>query len=135
MIVDTSAVVAVLREEPDAERHLQALVDAPVVRISAATLVELSVVVDGQRDPVLSRRLDEVLSAVGAIVEPFTAEHAAAARQAYRDFGKGSGHRAGLDLGDCFAYALADVSGESLLYKGADFSETDLRSALADGPP
>ena len=135
MIVDTSAVVAVLREEPDAEQYLEALVDAPVVRISAATLVELSVVVDRQRDPVLSRRLDELLTAVGVVVEPFTAQHAVAARQAYRDFGKGSGHRAGLNLGDCFTYALATASGESLLSKRSDFSETDLRPALDDAPP
>lgn len=132
MILDTSAVVAVLRGEPDAAAHLAAMRQADVLRISAATLVELSVVVDARRDPVVSRRLDELLDALGVVVEPFTATHAAAARHAYRDYGRGSGHAAGLNLGDCFSYALAAVTGEALLFKGADFVETDLRPALGD---
>ncbi|MEJ5943698.1 type II toxin-antitoxin system VapC family toxin [Pseudokineococcus basanitobsidens] len=130
MILDTSAVVAVLRGEPDAEDHLAAMSRADVLRISAATLVELSVVVDARRDPVLSRRLDELLDALDVVVEPFTATHAAVARDAYRDYGKGSGHPAGLNLGDCFSYALASVTGEALLFTGDDFGETDLRPAL-----
>lgn len=133
MILDTSAVVAVLRGEEDAHRHLAAMEGADRLRMSAATLVELTIVVDARRDPVLSRRLDELLDVLGVEVEPFDAEQAVLARRAYRDYGKGSGHAAGLNLGDCFTYALAAVSGEALLFKGDDFAATDLTAAL-DGP-
>ncbi|WP_298990259.1 type II toxin-antitoxin system VapC family toxin [uncultured Pseudokineococcus sp.] len=132
MIVDTSAVVAVLRGEQDAHRHLAAMEGADRLRMSAATLVELAVVVDARRDPVLSRRLDELVDVLGVEVQPFTAEQAAVARRAYRDYGKGSAHAAGLNLGDCFAYALAAVTGEALLFKGDDFAATDLMAALDD---
>lgn len=130
MIVDTSALVAILRGEHDADRYLEALVDAVSVSVSVATLVEASAVVDAARDPGLSRRLDELLSAAGAEVVPFTATQAALARQAYRDFGKGSGHPAHLNLGDCFAYALTKDAGEPLLFKGDDFSHTDVVPAV-----
>ena len=98
--------------------------------MSAATLVETAAKVDANRDPVLSRRLDELLDAAGVQVEAFTEEHARIARQAYRDFGKGGGQPAGLNIGDCFAYALAAATGEPLLYKDDDFSQTDLSPAL-----
>lgn len=131
MIVDTSAIVAILRGEDDAEQHMAALVDARRPRLSAATYVEAAVVVDAVGDPVLSRRFDDLLGAVGAVIEPLTAEHASIARQAYRDFGRGSGHPARLNPGDCFSYALARATDEPLLFKGADFAMTDLRPALA----
>ena len=130
MIVDTSAVVAVLKAEDDADLYAGALARATAPKLSAATFVELSVVVDATRDPVLSRRLDDVLAVAEVTVEPFTPEHAALARQAYRDYGRGTGHPARLNLGDCFSYALARATGEPLLFKGDDFSATDLRSAL-----
>lgn len=130
MIVDTSAVVAVLKDEDDADLYADALARATAPKLSAATFVELSVVVDATRDPVLSRRLDDVLAVAEVTVEPFTPEHAALARQAYRDYGRGTGHPARLNLGDCFSYALARATGEPLLFKGDDFSATDLRSAL-----
>lgn len=131
MIVDTSALVAILRAEEDADQFIDALADADGPRLSAATLVETAVVVDAVGDPVLSRRLDELLEAAGIRVEPLTQEQASIARQAYRDFGKGGGHPARLNLGDCFSYALASALGEPLLYKGDDFTHTDLASALA----
>lgn len=130
MIVDTSALVAILRGEADAARFIDALASDGSPRLSAATLVETAVVVDAVGDPVLSRRLDELVDAAGVRVEPLTEEQARVARQAYRDFGKGSGHPAGLNLGDCFSYALASVRGEPLLFKGDDFTHTDLASAL-----
>jgi ribonuclease VapC len=130
VIVDTSALVAILRGEADAELFIDALAAEADPRVSAATLVETAAVVDANRDPVLSRRLDELLEASGVQVEPLTEEHARIARQAYRDFGKGSGHAAGLNLGDCFAYALAAATGEPLLFKGNDFSATGLTPAL-----
>lgn len=130
MILDSSAVVAILRGEEDADDHLEALASAVHNRISAATLVETTTVVDAARDPVISRRLDELLTLFDVVVEPFTAEHAVLARAAYRDYGRGSGHPAKLNLGDCCSYALAKEKGEPLLFKGDDFAVTDLRSAL-----
>lgn len=130
MIVDTSALVAIMRAEADAGQFIAALASASGPRLSAATLVETAVVVDAVGDPVLSRRLDELVDAAGVRVEPLTEEQARIARQAYRDFGKGSGHPARLNLGDCFSYALASVRGEPLLFKGDDFAHTDLASAL-----
>lgn len=130
MIVDTSALVAILRGEPDADRYVDALTSAGRPRMSAATYVEAADVVDANQDPVLSRRLDELLETAGIAIEPLTVTHAEAARRAYRDFGKGSGHPAGLNLGDCFSYALASVASEPLLFKGDDFTHTDLVAAV-----
>lgn len=128
MIVDSSALIAILRAEPEAEGFALAIEGAVAVRISAASYVEIGAVVDQARDPVASRRVDDLLDVMGAIVEPVTAEQASIARAAYRDFGKGSGHAAGLDFGDCFSYALAKSTGEALLYKGGDFVHTDVSS-------
>jgi len=130
VIVDTSALVAVLRGEPDADAYLVALDAARSPRMSAATFVEACIVVDANRDPVLSRRLDDLLRVAGVVVEPVTREQADIARAAYRDFGRGSGHPAGLNFGDCFSYALARVTAEPLLFKGDDFSHTDVIPAL-----
>lgn len=130
MIVDSSALIAILRGEPSADRHLEALAAADHPRISAGTLLEAAIVVDSQRDPVLSARLDELVGSAGLTVEPVTAEHYRIARQAYRDYGRGSGHPAGLTFGDCFAYALAKTSDQPLLFQGDDFTATDVRAAL-----
>lgn len=130
MIVDTSALVALLRDEPDAETYAHALGTARTSRISAGTLLEASVVVDANRDPVLSRRLDDLVRDVPLVVEPVTAAQAEIARRAFQDFGRGSGHAARLNFGDCFAYALARERGEPLLFKGADFSHTDVEVAV-----
>jgi ribonuclease VapC len=129
MIIDTSAIVAILREEAEARRFAEAIEAAPVRRISAATYVEIGAVIDGARDPVASRLVDELLAAAQIVIEPVTPAQARIAREAYRDFGKGSGHAAGLNFGDCFAYALARATGEPLLYKGDDFSHTDVAAA------
>jgi len=129
MIIDTSAIVAILRQEPEARRFAEAIEAAPVRRISATTYVEIGAVIDGARDPVASRLVDELLAKAGIIIEPVTAAQARIAMEAYRDFGKGSGHAAGLNFGDCFAYALAKATGEPLLFKGDDFSHTDMTAA------
>ena len=125
MIIDTSAIVAILRQEPEARRFAEAIEAASARRISAATYVEIGAVIDGGRAPVASRLVDEFIATAGIVVEPVTVAQAMIAREAYRDFGKGSGHAAGLNFGDCFAYALAKVTGEPLLFKGDDFSHTD----------
>ena len=127
MIVDTSVIIAILRGEADAHKLAQALQQAPARRISAATYVEASVVTDSNRNPVLSRRFDELLRESKISIEAVTLGQARIAREAYRDFGKGR-HRAGLNFGDCFAYALAKAAGEPLLFKGDDFRHTDIES-------
>lgn len=129
MIVDTSVVIAILRDEPDAAAIAEALGRPEIRHMSAVSYVEAAVVVDGNRNPVLSRRFDDLLRDVEIAVESVTLNQARIAREAYRDFGKGR-HRAGLNLGDCFAYALAKEKGETLLFKGKDFSHTDIEPAL-----
>ena len=99
-------------------------------RISAVNYLETAVVIDASRDPIASRRFDELADVAELRVEPVTHDQARIARDAYRDFGKGSGHDAGLNFGDCFAYALAKSTGEALLFKGNDFSHTDITPAL-----
>ncbi|MBI2943803.1 MAG: type II toxin-antitoxin system VapC family toxin [Candidatus Wallbacteria bacterium] len=130
MILDTSALVAILRNEPDAETFARAIEISDVRRISAASYVESGAVIDSGRDPVASRRLDELLAEAGILIEEVTAGQARIAREAYRDYGKGSGHPAQLNVGDCFSYALARETGEPLLFKGDEFSHTDITSAL-----
>lgn len=130
MIVDTSALVAILRDEADALAIAEAIASASTRRLSAASYVELGAVIDGVRDPVVSRRLDELLGEAEIEISPVTEEQARIAREAYRDFGRGSGHPAGLNFGDCFSYALARALGEPLLFKGDDFSHTDIDSVL-----
>lgn len=129
MIVDSSALVAIMRDEPEAEAFSAALARSTDSKISAANWLEAAVVVDGAGDPVASRRFDELVRRAELRIEPVTAAEARIARQAYRDFGKGSGSTAGLNFGDCFAYALAVERGESLLFKGDDFGHTDVVAA------
>jgi ribonuclease VapC len=126
MIVETSAIVAMTYLEPTAEVCVNAILQARVSRLSAASMLEAAIVIDSNRDPILSRRFDEVLNDLAILVEPVTVEQARIAREAYRDFGKGSGHPAQLNFGDCFAYALAKTTGEPLLFIGNDFSHTDV---------
>ena len=130
MIIDTSALIAILRAEDDASDMALAIEWAQVREISAANYLETAVVIDASRDPVASRRFDEVVDTAELRVEPVTHDQARIARDAYRDFGKGSGHKASLNFGDCFAYALAKFTGEALLFKGTDFSHTDITPAL-----
>lgn len=131
MIIDTSALVAILRAEPEAEICAHAIESAAERRVSAVNFVEAAVVIDGSRDPIASRRFDDLLRAARVRIEPVTEIQARLARDAYRDFGKGSGHSAKLNFGDCFAYALAKTTGEPLLFIGADFGHTDITSAIA----
>lgn len=128
MIVDSSAVIAILENEPEADALQEALDHAASRVVSAVNYVEAGIVIDGRRDPVLSRSFDTFLFEMRIKLEPVTAEQARLAREAYRDYGKGR-HRAGLNLGDCFAYALAKDKGEPLLFKGNDFRKTDVEVA------
>lgn len=128
MIVDSSALVAILQGEPRSDRLFERAVSADC-RMSAATLVEVGIVADS-RSASLGVRLDDLIATLEVTIEPVTIQHAAVARQAYRRFGRGSGSPARLNFGDCFAYALSVVSGEPLLYVGDDFSHTDVASAI-----
>jgi ribonuclease VapC len=130
MIVDSSAIIAVLRDEPDAASFAKAIARATKRRISAVNYVEAAAAIDGSKDPIASRRFDDFLREAEIEIAAVTATQAKIAREAYRDFGKSSGHRAKLNLGDCFTYALARESGEPVLFKGTDFAETDLAAAL-----
>jgi ribonuclease VapC len=130
MILDTSAVIAILRDEPDAKQFAAAIEGAAQRRMSAVNYVEAAAVIDGSRDPIASRRFDELVREAQIILEPVTVKQARLARGAYCDFGKGSGHPARLNFGDCFAYALAKDMSEPLLFKGNDFSQTDVESAV-----
>lgn len=123
MILDTSVLVAVLTGEEGAERLLRVLAEAPALRISAATALEASVVLDSRSAPQQRRRLDDLFTELEVEIVPFDQEQWAVARAAYQDFGRGSGHPARLNLGDCFAYALHRVSGEPLLYVGEGFAK------------
>ena len=130
MIIDTSALIAILRDEPDAAAYAAAIEAAAHRRMSAANFLEAAIVIDGSRDPVASRRFDDLVTEAQLVIEAVTEAHARIAREAYRDFGRGSGHPARLNFGDCFAYALARATGEPLLFKGYDFSHTDITPAL-----
>jgi ribonuclease VapC len=126
MIIDTSALVALLVSDPDAPGILRLMAGAPARRLSSASYVELAAVIDGRRDATLSGALDAKLRNLGIELVPFTVEQARIARIAYQQFGRGSGHPARLNMGDCFAYALARDLGEPLLFKGGDFALTDI---------
>jgi ribonuclease VapC len=131
VIVDTSALISVLLDEPAAPRILEAIVDAPAPRISAANWLEVSMIVEEKGGRLASLRLDEFFRAAGIAIAPVTVEQAAAARTAWRYFGRHR-HSARLDFGDCFAYALAKTSGEKLLFTGEEFSRTDIEPALRE---
>jgi len=124
--------VAILYGEPEAERFTQHIHAANVCRISVANHVELSIVVERQMGAEGLRQADVFIRRAGITIEPVTLEQGDLARQAFLDFGKGR-HRAALNFGDCFAYALAKATGEPLLFKGYDFALTDVNSV--DGPP
>jgi ribonuclease VapC len=130
VIIDASALIAILRDEPEAAAYVRAIESASGRRISAANFVEAAIVIDASRDPIASRRFDDLVREADLIVEPVTEVQARIAREAYRDFGRGSGHPARLNFGDCFAYALARSMSEPLLFKGDDFAHTDITPAL-----
>ncbi len=129
MIVDSSAVVSVVLDEPDGEALALTVSQALRPRMSAANWLEAAMVIDSRGGSLLARRFDEVVEGLGLEVVPVTLEQAHVARRAHQEYGRGN-HPAKLNYGDCFAYALAKVTGEPLLFKGNDFSQTDIPPAL-----
>ena len=122
--------MAIVLDEPLSARCLQTLLESPINLMSAGSFLEAAIVVDRLPDPRDSARFDELISDFDIIIEPVTAHQATIAREAYRRFGKGSGHPARLNFGDCFAYALAKEFDEPLLFIGQDFVHTDVRRVL-----
>lgn len=127
MVIDTSAVIAILVGEPERDRLLEAMRTAAHRRISAASYFECGIVLDSRASAGASRRLDLLLESEEVEVEPVPPHQARLARQAHRDYGRGNGHPARLNYGDCFSYALAIDLDEPLLFKGDDFTHTDVR--------
>src|SRR5262249_15638188 len=134
MIIDTSAIIAILRDESEAMSCAQVISNAMSRRVSAANYVESAVVIDASRDPIATRRFDDFIRAANISIEPVTENQAQVASAAYRDFGKVSGHAARLHFGGCRAYALAEEPGEPLLSKGGNFAHTDIVAALPAEP-
>lgn len=130
MIVDTSAIIAILHREPEADDFLRAISSAQC-RMSVGSYLETAIVADSAGSPALSRHFDDLVHEAKLNLEPVTFEQMQLARQAYRDYGRGGGHPARLNFGDCFAYALARTSREPLLFKGDDFNHTDILPALS----
>jgi len=129
VIVDSSALLAVILGERDGDRFAAAMVDATSVRMSAANWLETAIVVDSRKSPAATVRFEDLTAALKIEMLPVTIDLAYRARRAYQEFGRGN-HAAKLNFGDCFAYALAKTRGESLLFKGNDFARTDVEPAL-----
>lgn len=132
MILDTSVVIAILKDEPDSAVYAEAIEKTSLRRISAVTLFEMGIVADRNENPALSLAIDEFVALIHPIIEPVTEVQTKIARRAYREYGKGSGNPAQLNFGDCFSYALAKDRDEPLLYKGSDFVHTDVRFAIGE---
>jgi ribonuclease VapC len=128
MVIDTSAILAIALDEPEAPEFERRIVEASTRLISAATLVETAIVIEARLGEAGGSELDLWLHKIGVEIVAVEAEHADQARRAWRRYGKGR-HAAGLNFGDCFSYALAVMTQEPLLYKGDDFSKTDVRAA------
>jgi len=131
MVIDTSAVLAVLLAEEDAQHFARQIEEAVACRMSAVNYLEAALVIDNRGDAVASREFDRFFRRSGIVIEPVTLEQAQIARQAYRDYGKGR-HPAGLNFGDCLAYALAKAADEPLLFKDGDFRQTDVEAAASE---
>ena len=132
MVIDTSAIVAIALNEPDAAELETRIADDPIRLISAATVLEATIVLEGRQGDEGGREFDLWLVKVGAEIVPVDIEQMEAARRAWRRFGKGR-HAAGLNYGDCFSYALALIRGEPLLFKGEDFAKTDINRRNTSG--
>ena len=128
MIIDTSAILAILFGEPEADQFISTIAAASSRRMSAASLVETTIVLESRSGSTAAHELDEFLRRAQIELEAVTHEQAQTARQAWRRFGKGN-HPAGLNFGDCFSYALATATREPLLFKGRDFELTDIPAA------
>jgi ribonuclease VapC len=131
MVIDSSALIALLLGEPETADFVAAIAATPNRLINAPTYLETAVVMHVRSGLEAQEKLDRLLSELSAEIVPFSYDHARLALAACRRYGQGSGHPAGLNFGDCFTYALAKLRDEPVLFKGNDFSRTDLRIAVA----
>ena len=129
IVVDASPLIAILDKEPDAARYAEAIAEADSPLISAATLLELHIVMLNRHGARAAQIIERLIQDAAFQIENFTAQHVELAREAYARYGKGR-NTAGLNYGDCFSYALAKATGLPLLFKGRNFSKTDLVAAL-----
>lgn len=132
MILDSSAIVAAIANEPDGARFQEAIFGASSLMISSVTVLETRIVLQSRHGDEAVHEFDEMLENAGIVIVPFDAEMAATAFQAFRQYGKGRGHPAQLNIIDCAAYALAKMRDEPLLFKGGDFEKTDIQPALQE---
>jgi ribonuclease VapC len=132
MIIDTSALLAILFDEPDGPDLLRRVVEAPLRLMSAANALEAWIVADRHANPAKAPALDALIETLSIDIEPVTIHQARVACEAYKAYGKGN-HPAGLNYGDCFAYALAKAMSQPLLFKGDDFSQTDIKAVFLNG--
>jgi len=129
MVIDSSVIIAILSNEPEAKQFAAAIQADSMRLMSVASLLEVAIVIEARHGPPGSSKLDELVDTAQIKIEPVTVEQVTIARLAFRSYGKGR-HPASLNFGDCFAYALARFSGEPLLFKGNDFSQTDIQPAI-----
>lgn len=125
MVIDSSAIIAIVEREPEAPQFASAIAESPVRLMSAASLLETAIIVEVRYRDDGTKLLDELLSAMQIQIIPVTVDQVAAARVAYKQYGR-ENHEARLNFGDCFSYALAKTTDEPLLFKGDDFNQTDL---------
>ena len=130
MIVDASALLAIVLSEPERDRFLEIADSAGNLTMSVVNFVEAGIKVDRDVDPRRAATLDKIIAELAIGIAPVTVDQGRLARQAHKQFGRGSGHPARLNLGDCFAYALARTRREPLLFKGDDFTRTDIEAAI-----
>jgi ribonuclease VapC len=130
MVLDTSAIVAAIAKEPDAARFQNAMLGATSLAISAVSVLENRIVLHARHGKEAVEAFDEMLEQAAVAIQPFDAQMARTAFDAFRRYGKGQGHPAQLNILDCAAYALAKIRGEPLLFKGGDFERTDIQPAL-----
>jgi len=131
LIIDSSAILAIVLLEPDEPKMLSAVMAATAIRMSAANWLETSIIVDSRQNRKVAAKFDAIITDLNIEIAAVSKDQAVIARDAYRRFGRGR-HPAKLNYGDCFAYALALTTGEPLLFKGNDFSQTDVEPALRD---
>jgi ribonuclease VapC len=131
MVIDSSVLVALLLGEPETPYFVATIAAAPRRLVSAATYLETAIVMLGRSGPEAVEKFDRLLAELFVEISPFTQQQGVLAVDAFRHYGKGRGHTAGLNFGDCFSYALAKLTGEPLLFKGDDFSQTDLETVVA----
>ncbi len=130
MVIDSSALIALLLAEPETDRFVAAIAAAPRRLVAAPSYVETAIVMAGRSGPEAQEKLDHLLTDLAVEIVPFTRDQADLAIAAFRQYGKGTGHAVGLNFGDCFTYALAKLTGEPVLFKGNDFSQTDLDASI-----